>query len=78
MTTQQRQARKDRLTWVLENVDLIRFDPYNIYHVRDVANKMIMAGMVRHYNNFTMVEQSVHTLLIEARKLKGLTWRDLK
>lgn len=78
MTKKQSHNRSVRLEWLLNNVDLVNFDPFNQKHVKSIAELFRENGLAPKVFNRELLEQSAHTLLIKARKMKGLTWRDIK
>ncbi len=72
MLPKQITVRLARLQWIKDNLDVSKYDPYNIYHVTDVVDKLMSAGLVRYVNNINMIHASTINILKQARKERGL------
>lgn len=69
------QIRRAKLDWILANIDVSQYNPFNPRDCDDVAMKMLKAGAIRKSTNSGMVSKSIESLLVEAQKIKGLRRR---
>jgi len=67
-----RQIRQAKLDWIINNIDVANYNPYNPAHMEHITRTMIKSGIVHCSNNVSMLIRSTETLVIEARKLKGI------
>lgn len=66
------EIRRAKLNWILENIDVAKYDPYNPRDTDAIADLMLKAGAAKSSNSHGMVSKSIERLLKEARKIKGI------
>ena len=71
MNLQQKETRRERLNWILENIEVAKIDPFNSTDVQKVVYQLQSVFKIKN-RDAAMAHQSTHTLLVQARKLKGL------
>lgn len=67
-----RQIRQQKLEWILQNVDVDRYDPSNPSQMDDLVRLMRANGVMKKNSNGTMNIVSTEKLIIEAKKIKKL------
>ena len=67
-----RQIRQAKLEWIMNNIDVANYNPYNPADMEHITRTMIKNGVVHCTNNVSMLIRSTETLVVEARKRKGI------
>ena len=64
-------VRQQKLDWILANLNVLHYDPYNPIQMSELTREMMNKGVINKNNNYHMQVRSIETLVIQARKIKG-------